>query len=493
MKQNPPRVLIAGLWHETNGFAPMATDIAAFRAYQWAEGAELLTRYRGTNTEIGGMVAGAEAAGLTLVPALFAGAIPSGLVTAEALEALIRRIEDTARAAGPLDGVLLALHGAMIADGVDEADAEVVRRVRHVVGHEVPIVASFDLHANLSDALVAAADQLIGYDTFPHIDMGARGEEAAVVLAAMIAGGRRPAKAFRKLPMITVPQMQATAEPPMAAIMARVFEAETRPGISTISVAQGFAYADVDHLGVAVVGYGEDAAAIEAAVDAIAEALWDAREGFRPALQPVEQAVERAVMAERGPVVLVEPADNVGGGAPGDGTAILAELIARGAGGAIVLWDPVAVTAAVEIGVGSTFNGKAGGRTLPALHGAPVRVSGAVVFVERAVSYTRDGPYMTGQTVPMGDVAVVETAAGLKVVLTGERVMPFDATHLRRVGIEPAEQPILVAKSGSAWKAAFGAMAAEVLVVDTGGVCSSTVERLPYTRDAVRAMWPLAG
>ena len=177
MKQTPPRVLIAGLWHETNGFAPMVTDLAAFRAYQWAEGVEMVTRYRGTNTEIGGMVAGAERAGLELVPALFAGAIPSGRVTAGALEILIRRIEDTAREAKPLDGVLLALHGAMIADGADEADAEVVRRVRSLVGPEVPIVVTFDLHANLSRALVEAADQLVGYDTFPHTDMSARGDD----------------------------------------------------------------------------------------------------------------------------------------------------------------------------------------------------------------------------------------------------------------------------------------------------------------------------
>lgn len=483
------RILIAGLWHETNTFSPIATDLAAFRAYQWAEGADLAARYTGTNTEIGGMLQGAADAGFQVVPGLFAGAIPSGTVTRPAFDSLLARIAETAAAARP-DGVLLALHGAMVADGVPEADAALVRRVRASVPEGVPIVATYDLHANLSQSLVDVCDLLIGYDSFPHTDMGARGQEAAARLAAMLATGRRPAKVFRKLAMITVPQMQATSEPTMAAIMARVARAEAEDGVDVVSVAQGFAYADVDHLGVAVTGYGSDPAAVTRAVDAVAAAIEAAREGFRPALLPVQEAVEAAARPGAGPVVLVEPADNVGGGAPGDGTAILAEMVRRRVAGTIVIWDPPAVAAARHR---SRFAGPVGGRTLPDLHGAPVAVEGTVVFEEAAVRYVRDGAYMTGQEVPMGDVAVVRTDFGLNVVLTGERVMPFDDTHLRRVGIDPAAEPALVAKSGSAWKIAFQAIARRAVVVDTAGVCASLVERLPYTRTAARRCWPLNG
>jgi len=156
------------------------------------------------------------------------------------------------------------------------------------------------------------------------------------------------------------------------------------------------------------------------------------------------------------------------------------------------LWDPAAADRACVLGVGAAFDGPVGGRILPGLHGAPVTIAGRVSFAERAVVYTRDGPYMTGQVVPMGDVAVVVSDDGIEVVLTGTRVMPFDSTHLRRVGIDPATRPILVAKSGSAWKAAFGAIATAAIVVDTGGVCSSSVERLPYTRAGIAALWPLS-
>lgn len=484
-----PRILIAGLWHETNTFSPIATDIAAFRAYQWAEGADLAVRYAGTNTEIGGMLKAAEALGFDVLPGLFAGAIPSGPVTRTAFEALAERIADQTLREQP-DGVLLALHGAMVVEDIDEADVTLARRVRHCIPTRVPIVATYDLHANISQALVDACDLLVGYDTFPHTDMGARGEEAAHRLSALLATDQRPVKVLRKLSVITVPQMQATAEPPMASIMARVAEAEAVDGVDVISVAQGFAYADVDQLGVAVTGYGEDAAAVTREAEAVAAMIEVAREDFRPALVPVGEAVTRAADSGDGPVVLVEPADNVGGGAPGDGTAVLAEMVRRRVGGTIVIWDPPAAMAARGL---TRFTGPVGGCTLPALHGEPVTIDGSVIFAEADVRYVRDGAYMTGQAVPMGDVAVVRTDFGLNVVLTGERVMPFDDTHLRRVGIDPVSEPVLVAKSGSAWKIAFQAIARRAIVVDTGGVCASDISRLPYTRPAARRCWPLSG
>lgn len=481
------RILVAGLWHETNTFSPIATDLAAFRAYQWAEGPDMISRYAGTNTEIGGMLKGLAAVGARALPVLFAGAIPSGTVTRAAFEELAARIADAA-ARERLDGVLLALHGAMVADGEAEAEAALIRRVRASLPGDTPVVATYDLHANISAGLVEAADMLIGYDTFPHTDMGARGEEAALRLAAMLARGDRPAKAFRKLPMITVPQMQATAEPPMAAIMARVVAGERKAGVDVLSVAQGFAYADVPHLGVAVTGYGADPDAVRGEVDAIAAMVEDAREAFRPGLVPVAEAVKTASLAGGGPVVLVEPADNVGGGAPGDGTAILAEMMRQRVGGTIVIWDPDGVSAARGR---ARYAGRVGGRALPDLHGPPVAVEGGIVFDEAAVRYARDGAYMTGQLVPMGDVVVIRTDFGLNIVLTGERVMPFDDTHLRRVGIDPAGEPVLVAKSGSAWKIAFQHIARQAIVVDTGGVCASMVERLPYTDAAALQCWPL--
>ena len=200
-------------------------------------------------------------------------------------------------------------------------------------GAEVPLVATFDIHANLSPALFAAADLLIGYDTYPHTDMAARGREAAAGLAGILASGRRPAKAFRKLPLLTVPQVQATAGSPMREVIAQLHAIEAMPEVLTASVAVGFPYADVPQQGVAVVAYGERQAAVEAVAERLAAALWARRHEFVPALVPADEAVRQALAAPPGPVVLVDVADNVGGGAPGDGTVILAGAAGGGRAG----------------------------------------------------------------------------------------------------------------------------------------------------------------
>ena len=478
------RILFGGIWHETNSFSPVTTDLAAFRKFQFVEGDELLTAYRGTNTEIGGFTEAAPTLGLQPIPTLFAGAVPSGMVTRAAVDFVVDAICNRA-AAGGFEAVYLALHGAMVAEGLPEADAYVVRRVRDIVGPDMLIVATFDLHANLSPAIAAAADVLIGYDTLPHLDMAERGREAASVLARLLASGERPRKAFRKIPLLTVPQMQATDELPMREIMAELFSIEHDPGILTASVAPGFAYTDVAHLGMAVLAYGDAAAA---AVDRLAEAIWSRRAAFRPHLVSPEDAVSQAMQAPRGPFILSEPADNVGGGAPGDSTFILRALLAAKASSAsVVLWDPAAAAIAARIGVGGWFSGAVGGKTHP-LHGTPVPIEGIVGFAA-PIRYRRDASYMTGQPVDLGVVARIDVA-GVRVVLTSERAMPMDTMHLRSVGIEPEGESIISVKCASAWRGAFGDIAGGQCYVDTSGICSSNVERMPYTK-LVAPLYPL--
>ena len=380
--------------------------------------------------------------------------------------------------APPVAGVLLALHGAMVAEGIDEADAHVVQRLREAVGPDIPIVCTIDYHANVSTALVEAADVLIGYDTLPHIDMGERGREAAMVMGRLLAGMPRPAKAFRKLPLLTVPQMQGTNEAPMRELMALCHRLEAEPGLLTCSVVVGFPYCDVPHLGLSVLAYGAPGEA-ERAADTLAAAVWGQRAAFRPALLAPAAAVAAAVGANRGPIFLVEPADNVGGGAPGDGTMLLRALIDGGAEDAVcVMWDPIAAAAAARIGVGGTFRGGIGGRTL-ALHGAAVEVEGRVTFAGE-IRYLRDSSWMTGQPANMGLVATIRVG-GVSVIVTTERTMPFDTLHLRLAGVEPERARMISMKCGSAWATAFATMAAGHAYIDTPGICTSNLERMPYT------------
>ncbi|MGI9333997.1 MAG: MlrC C-terminal domain-containing protein, partial [Gammaproteobacteria bacterium] len=228
--------------------------------------------------------------------------------------------------------------------------------------------------------------------------------------------------------------------------------------------------------------------AVHDAVERLAESVWRAREGFVPRVEPCKAAIDSALANPRRPVILVDVADNVGGGSPGDGTEILQRLLtARAHSGAIVIWDPGAAAAAVAIGAGGKFSGSVGGKS-DARHGPPVVIEGAIQFADRVV-YKRSSSYMTGLPVDLGHVAVVDVG-GLEVMLTEQRAMPFDADHLRAAGISPRSQQLLVVKSAIGWKAAFADVAGDHVYVDTPGACASDLRRLRYTQGANR-LYPL--
>ena len=482
------RIGIGGIWHETNTFSTETTGIAAFEAYQFALGTDIIDRYEGTGTELGGMIEGAGELGFSLAPTLFAAAVPSGVIEQKTLTDLVDELAERLRAALPLDGVLLVLHGAAVAEGIEDADGWILARLREILPATVPLVATFDCHANLSQAMVDHADMLIGYDTYPHVDMAARGKEAAGALAAMLQQAARPACAFRKLPLLTAPQMQATEQAPMKKIMASLHRFETDGVILNGSIAMGFPYADIVDLGASVLAYAEDQSAADRVADQLAEMVWDARDGFQPDLMPVDEAVTMAMAADETPVVLAEAADNVGGGSAGDGTVVLDALLRADAKDAvIVIADPEAVAFAEGVGVGARFSGLVGGK-VDRLHGDPIRIEGRVAQLTDG-RYRHTGSYMTGYETSMGRTAVVQ-AGGVKIVLTSLRTMPFDAGQLTSLGIDPAEQRIIVAKSAIAWRAAYGSIAKRAITVDSPGIATSNLARLPY-RKRPRPLYPL--
>jgi microcystin degradation protein MlrC len=479
---------IGGIWHETNTFSTETTGRAAFEAYQLAAGADILDRYAGTGTELGGMIEGAGDHGFTLIPTLFAAAVPSGVIEQKTLTDLVDQLLERLRGALPLDGMLLVLHGAAVADGIDDADGWILARLREVLPATIPLVATFDCHANLSQAMVDQADMLIGYDTYPHVDMAARGREAAAALAAMLQQAARPACAFRKLPLLTAPQMQATEQAPMNTIMASLHRFETDGMILNGSIAMGFPYADIADLGASVLTYAKDQSAANRVADRLAEMIWKAREQFQPDLVPVSEAVTLAMAADEIPVVLAEAADNVGGGSAGDGTVVLDALLRAGAKDAvIVIADPEAVAIAEIAGVGGQFGGLVGGK-VDRLHGDPIRVEGRVSLLTDG-RFRHTGSYMTGYETSMGRTAVVQ-AGGVTIVLTSLRTMPFDAGQLTSLGIDPAEQRIIVAKSAIAWRAAYGSIAKQAMTVDSPGIATSNLARLPY-RKRPKPLYPL--
>lgn len=481
------RVAIGGLMHETNTFANTRTPLDDFRAYQFARGDEMLARYAKVRNEIGGMMAGARENGLKLAPTLFCFAVPSGVVAREAYKELAAWLLDDI-AASACDGVLLALHGAMVAEQVQDVEGDLLRRVRALVGDK-PIVATFDIHANLSAAMCEHADVLIGYDTYPHVDVYARGVEAARVMANILRGEILPTMAFQELPMLSVPQAQYTGQGPMREIMARVGEMERDARVVNVSIGGGFPYADVECAGMRViVTTNGDADLAKQYACELREMLWARRENFGVRNMPVVEAVARAMASNVAPVILVDVADNIGGGAPGDGTVLLKALRDAHAQNAVVtIADAEAVAQSIAVGVDNFVTLRVGGKT-DARHGEPVALRGRVRLISSG-EYIHKGSYMTGTVMRMGRTVVLD-CGGTDVVLMERKTMPFDAEQLRSLGIEPADKKIIVVKSAIAWQAAYGDVARAVFYVDTPGICTANLKTLPY-RNVRRPIYPL--
>ncbi len=468
-----PRIAIGGVWHETNTFAVGLTTFDNFEDYQFARGTEILQRYANTNTELGGFIQKLAEFDMEPVPLLYAAAVPSAIISADAAERICDELIDHLRKNAPVDSLAIALHGAAVAQNAPEYDAYVLRRIRDEVGDDIPIVCPFDYHANLNSEIVQQATLLTGYDTYPHIDMADRGAESIEILNAIQSTGKVPNKAFRRIPVVTTPLKQQTDEPPMRDIMQLLREVQQKPDVVSASVAMGFPYTDKQYRGASVLVYSHIQEVADEYVNLLTDAIVDASEEFQPEVVTVEDGVRQAVVSRKTPVVIVESADNVGGGSAGDATDVLQALLKQNAqGSVIVIADPEAVKAAKQVGKDGKFEFSIGGKT-DDHHGNPVYVEGVVTNICDGV-FEHKGSYMTGFITSMGDTAVVDSN-GILIVLTSLRTMPFDAEQLRCVDIEPKGQKIIVVKSAIAWKAAYGNIANKVVLVDSSGVCPVNV------------------
>ncbi len=350
------RVFLAMLSHETNTFSNVPTDRVQFEARGLSYGGEIVEGYRGTGTCLGGMIGAAERLGMTLLPSVAATASPAGLVTRDIYQHVKQRMLTDLEAAGRLDGVLLDLHGAMVPEGVDDGEGDIIAAVRQAVGPDVPIAVTLDFHGNLGRDMIAGADLLHGYKTYPHVDMAERGVEAAERLAQVIAGRLKPTAAWRKPPLMPPLGRQGTARGPMRRLYDLADEMERDPKVISISLFAGFPYADIPDAGLGVyVVTDDDKALAERLADQLARVAWEHRHEFIHTALPVKEAVAAALAAEGRPIVLADMADNTGGGAAGDGTEILRELLRVGARSATVacIWDAAAVQACVKAGVGA--------------------------------------------------------------------------------------------------------------------------------------------
>ncbi len=484
------RVFVAMLSHETNTFSTLATNRAQFEKRELRYGGEVLEVYRGTATCLGGMIDGAGARGLTLLPSLAAAASPAGRVSTIFYEEAKGRICADLRAAGRLDGVLLDLHGAMVPESVDDGEGDLLGAVRETIGPEIPIGVALDFHANVTQAMVRHATLLHGYKTYPHIDMAERGREAAERLADVAAARLRPAVAFRQPRLLPPIASQRTARGPMRRLYDLADEMERDPRVISVSVFAGFPLADIHDAGLSIyVATNGDPSLAAKLADRLETVAWEHRHEFRHHAVPVREAVAQALRLDARPIVLADIADNTGGGAAGDGTEILRELLRVEAPSATVacVWDAEAAEACTRAGRGATVTLPVGGK-VDDRHGAPVTVTGRVGALSDG-HFVHGGPMLRGLPGRLGPTAVLQ-AGGVKIILISNRWQTLDPEMIRLVGIDPREERILVVKSTIHYRAAFEPLAAAIIEVDAPGLSSSNLERFEFAR-VRRPIFPL--
>lgn len=488
-----PQVLLAEFSHETNTFSTVPTDRADFQNRREYFGETVLDRLDGSNTAIGGAVDVARAEAVDVEPVMAAAASPSGPVTTETYEFYTETITDAVRDHGQdLDGLLLALHGAMVPEGMDDGEGPLVAAIREIIGETIPIVVTLDLHGNISDELVEHADALVAYETYPHVDMGDTGRKGMEMLLEIITGELDPVLWIERPPVLPHEPFEDTGSAPMKAIVDEARAIEEREGVRKTNLFFGFHQVDNPTMGfsIPVVGDGDREAAKRAARD-LAELVWDTRESFVGDYPDPAAGVARAtrLAAERdtgkGPIVAADLGPNAAAGGSADGTTVLRELLDQGVtnAGYAIIRDPDAVDRCIDAGVGERITLTLGGKT-DDQHGEPIEdIDGYVATITDGV-FENTGPMDRGTISRLGRTVLFECGVneGVAVILTEQLHSPRDAEIWRHVGRPPERFDVLIVQGTNHFRADYAPLASEVFVIDSPGVGSPIPTRYEYTR-----------
>jgi microcystin degradation protein MlrC len=477
------RIAALGISHETNTFSPVPTTYDRFAESGILRGDEIAARYRDSHATFAGFFDAAERLGFELVPLLFTTAEPMGTITRDAFDRIVGEMLHLLAARGPWDGVLLAQHGAAVSEEHPDLDGEVCARVRALVGPRVPIGLALDMHANVSPKMVENVTVTVLYRSNPHLDPRPRAAECAEIVYRTVRGEVRPVQALETPPLVINIVKQFTGEEPMLGRVRDVETVLTWPGMLSASVAEGYPYADVPELGMAFLAVHDgDPEQARAAARWLARRAWEVRDQMVGRIPGPAEALRRALAAPRGPVVLMDVGDNIGGGSPADSTVLLAAARRLGVRSYLqTLYDPEAVAACVAAGVGSTVTLRVGAKT-DRQHGEPVEVTGRVRVLADG-RYEEPTPTHGGfRYFDAGTMAVLESADDYTLVLTSRRVGNTSIEQMYSVGVRPERKRVVVAKGVVSPRPAYEPIAAEIILVDTPGVTSADLTRFTYHR-----------
>lgn len=488
------RVLLAGIFHETHTFLEGTTPVADFSVRR---GEELLLA-DDDGSPLAGVMQVARECGWEVLPTIDLRATPSAIVEDSVLEAFWLGLREVFQREAPrgIDGIYLILHGAMCCQSYPDVEGEVLDRIHRLVdGANIPVCGVLDLHCNYSPRMARYSDCLIAYRENPHTDAQESAMRAARLLDRILTSGKRPVTLFEQPPLVWPPTGVGTANDPMKSLEALARQIESaHPEILAANVLAGYSFADTPDTGASfsVVTLG-DAEVARRELKRLSQLALEQRELGNKVDMPIEEAMRRLPGHHEGPVLLVEPSDNIGGGAPGDGTGVLRALIEHQVDrAAVVINDPESVTIAAKLPPGAHLPLKMGGKAS--------KLGGAPVQLDVVLESTSDGHFeledrhshlasMCGVHINMGPCVVVRHA-GIRILLTSRKTPPFDLGQLRSQGIIPEQQRVIGVKAAVAHRRAYDKIAKASYTVDTPGPCSSNLKLFPFQR-LRRPIYPL--
>jgi len=474
---SPLRIFVAGLMHETNGFSPIPTSIDSFEAdLAYIPPSDRMRDLALNFAGYGDAVRAIRDAGNEAIEGPCFWAQPSGPISASVYAKLKQIVLESVTDAGPIDAVLLVLHGAMIAEGVLDCEADLLTAVRRAAGPNIPIGGLLDLHGNVSAAMLESGALLVGVKEYPHIDYPERARELHDMLVEL-AGGARLTMTLRTIPWLS---LQGTVEQPMRGFVDRMIEAEGADDIRSVTLMHGFPWADWAHAGASVLVVSQEtgAAAASALAEDLAGAFTFIADGAPAERLCIADAIDTALSAlGEGPVVIADSSDNPGGGAACDSTFLLRELIDRGCQDAAVgmIWDPQAAQTAADAGVGSKLCLRIGGKVGP-MSGDPVDLECEVLAVRADV---KQRMFSAEPNVPIGLSAALR-AGGVEIVVNSIRQQVFDPDCFLQLGIELASKKLVVVKSSQHFRALFDPIVRSTIYCDAPGSLSLDFAKLPY-------------
>lgn len=485
------RIGIAFFYHESHTFSPVKTGIEDFRKEGYHRGEEIIDVYQNTRTECGGFIDALREQKAEMVPLVTARAVPSGTVTREAYEVIKNDLLRAIRSAGRLDGILLALHGAMVVEGVSDPETAMLKEIRSLVGDEIPIATTLDLHANVSEQMIQYTPLHFGFKTYPHVDMYEQGRIATEVLFRSLNEGTRYVCSLAKLPLLLPSINMRTDSGPMHDLVEQAKEAErNRQEVVAVTVFGGFPYSDIPESGASVLVVGTEPSVTEQTARELALALWSRREDFLVDLPTVEEAVQLAMNHQSDkPVVLADISDNPLSGGTGDTTALLRQMVKADVKEALfgALFDHESLEACFQAGEGATIELQLGGKLAPQF-GQPVPVTAEVIRLSDGI-FRNTGPMNTGLEVDTQGAAHIRVN-DLDILIIGRALSANDPELFRHIGIEPTDKKILGLKVKNHFRAAFEPLVDRIINVDAPGLASNRFSSFPFAH-VPRPIWPM--